>query len=193
MASNYPSSLPVKDAAGANLSSNPHSALHDDMYDDIVAIATELGTDPKGTSASVKARLDAVEIGAWTSWTPVVRQNASVVASTNNSSKYTRIGRTIHYNIDVTINATGYNGSPFDVSLPVEAALADGVYNGAGYFRDDSENPDIYYPMIPFAYTTTAIRFKDTSQIASSAPNLVGVGLGSGDTILFGGTYEAAS
>jgi len=60
MAASYPASLPVKDPAGANLSTNPHSALHDGMYDEIVAIATELGTNPKGTAASVKARFDAL-------------------------------------------------------------------------------------------------------------------------------------
>ena len=63
MAASYQASLPVKDPAGANLSTNPHSALHDGMYDEIVAIATELGTNPKGTAASVKARFDAVPRG----------------------------------------------------------------------------------------------------------------------------------
>jgi len=63
MAASYPASLPVKDPAGANLSTNPHSTLHDGMYDEIVAIATELGTTPKGTAASVKARLDALPRG----------------------------------------------------------------------------------------------------------------------------------
>ncbi len=63
MAASYPASLPVKDPAGTNLSTNPHSALHDGMYDEIVAIATELGTTPKGTAASVKARLDALPRG----------------------------------------------------------------------------------------------------------------------------------
>ena len=63
MPASYPASLPVKDPAGANLSTNPHSTLHDGMYDEIVAIATELSTNPKGTYASVKARLDAMPRG----------------------------------------------------------------------------------------------------------------------------------
>ncbi len=63
MPASYPTSLPVKNAAGANLSTDPHSALHDGKYDEIVAIATELGTSPKGTFASVKARLDANTLG----------------------------------------------------------------------------------------------------------------------------------
>jgi len=62
MAANYPSSLPVKEAAGANLSTNPHSSLHNNMYDEIVAIATELGTAPKGAAASVKSRLDNLDL-----------------------------------------------------------------------------------------------------------------------------------
>ena len=63
MAANYPSSLPVKDSAGSSLASNPHSSLHDGMYDEIVAIGTELGTNPKGTAATVKARLDDMPAG----------------------------------------------------------------------------------------------------------------------------------
>lgn len=63
MAANYPSALPVKDTAGANLASNPHSSLHNNTYDEIVALATELGTLPKGSAASVKARLDAMAWG----------------------------------------------------------------------------------------------------------------------------------
>lgn len=62
MAASYPASLPVTAAAGANLSTNPHSTLHNNMYDEIVAIATELGTSPKGTYASVKARLDDIPV-----------------------------------------------------------------------------------------------------------------------------------
>ena len=57
----YPGSLPVKEAAGANLSTNPHSQLHDDMYDEIVAIATQLGTSPAAPAATVKARILAAE------------------------------------------------------------------------------------------------------------------------------------
>ena len=82
MAASYPASLPVKDPAGANLSTNPHSTLHDDMYDEIVAIATELGTTPKGTYASVKARLDALPRGR-VAYASTVNAQAGIITVTD--------------------------------------------------------------------------------------------------------------
>jgi hypothetical protein len=58
----YPSNIPTTGDlpdAGANLSSNPHSSLHDDVRDEVIAIAGELGVEPSGTETTVRARLDA--------------------------------------------------------------------------------------------------------------------------------------
>jgi hypothetical protein len=58
----YPSNVPTTGDlpdAGANLSSNPHSSLHDDVRDEVIAIAGELGVEPSGTESTVRARLDA--------------------------------------------------------------------------------------------------------------------------------------
>jgi hypothetical protein len=57
----YPSNIPTTGDlpdAGANLSSNPHSSLHDDVRDEVIAIAGELGVEPSGTANTVRARLD---------------------------------------------------------------------------------------------------------------------------------------
>jgi hypothetical protein len=57
----YPSNIPTTGDlpdAGANLSSNPHSSLHDDVRDEVIAIAGELGVEPSGTASTVRARLD---------------------------------------------------------------------------------------------------------------------------------------
>lgn len=84
MAASYPTSLPVKNAAGANLSTDPHSTLHDGMYDEIVALATELGTLPKGTFATVKARLDDLsKLGAGCS---LFRSAFHSIANTTNTA-----------------------------------------------------------------------------------------------------------
>lgn len=113
---NYPSSLPVTEAAGANLSTNPHSALHDDMYDEIVAIATELGTVPKGTYASVKARLDALPRGvigyATASGTSQTGIGSGPTAITGLSVSFTAVaGRRYKatLNVSTSQNATGGN------------------------------------------------------------------------------------
>lgn len=65
MASNYPDSLDSFTNPSANDSLNsstvPHATQHANANDAIVAIESTLGTNPQGSSASVKARLDAVD------------------------------------------------------------------------------------------------------------------------------------
>lgn len=60
MSASYPASLKsfTNPVAGNNLNSPPHATQHADENDEIVAIQTELGIVPKGTYATVKARLD---------------------------------------------------------------------------------------------------------------------------------------
>lgn len=66
MATNYPGALDslTNPSAGDALTSPSHSAQHANANDAIEAIETELGTNPKGSAATVKARLDAIETGA---------------------------------------------------------------------------------------------------------------------------------
>ena len=65
MATNYPGSIDslTNPSPGAALTSPSHSAQHANANDAIEAIETELGTTPKGSAASVKARLDGIENG----------------------------------------------------------------------------------------------------------------------------------
>lgn len=70
MATGYPNSvdnttlLPTNSGVGETLADFPHDELHGNVNDAVRAIETELGTNPKGGSASVKARLDAMPIRA---------------------------------------------------------------------------------------------------------------------------------
>jgi len=63
MATNYPSSLDsfVNPASTDTLDSAtvPHASQHTDINDAVEAIEGELGTNPKGSFATVKARLAA--------------------------------------------------------------------------------------------------------------------------------------
>ena len=188
MAANYPSSLPVKDAAGANLSTNPHSALHDDMYDEIVAIGTELGTNPKGTAATVKARLDLIDVGAWTSHTPAIGvQGGTAAVSSTSYSKYTRVGRTVTWNFRFDTSGTGSAGTAVLLGLPVTAASAAGVV-GTGYI----ETGGTYYSGTWQGSTTTNANF-----YADRATGVFGVNpsvaLQPGDLFVGQLIYEAAA
>lgn len=67
----YPASLDNFAAASpTNLGDNDttgrtHSERHDDMEAAVEAVQAELGTDPAGASATVKARFDAIEANSW--------------------------------------------------------------------------------------------------------------------------------
>ena len=64
MASNYPGAYDVLSDPGTNLAGPPtHSAMHNQLNDAIEAIEHELGLDPRGAFATVRARLDKLALG----------------------------------------------------------------------------------------------------------------------------------
>ena len=74
MATNYPSSLDTFDTIASDkktsdtVGGRTHRDMHNDLADAVEAVQAELGTDPAGAYATVKARLDAlVSYGAKTS------------------------------------------------------------------------------------------------------------------------------
>ncbi len=71
MASNYPGSLDSFDTIASDkktsdaVGGRTHRQMHNDLGDAIEAVQTELGTDPAGASATVKARFEAIEASGW--------------------------------------------------------------------------------------------------------------------------------
>ena len=67
MASNYPGSLDSFDTIASDkktsdsVGGRTHRDMHNDLGDAIEAVQAELGTDPAGTFATVKARLAAYD------------------------------------------------------------------------------------------------------------------------------------
>lgn len=75
----YPNAIPtttdLPDAAGPNLSSQPHSThLHNKPRDETIAIAAELGVAPSGSYSTVASRLNA-------GWQPITSGAPAAVAS----------------------------------------------------------------------------------------------------------------
>lgn len=158
MAASYPSSLPVKTPAGSNLSTNPHSALHDGMYDEIVAIATELGTSPKSTFASVKARLDALN-PTLTSWTSSANFGGSATNVTVNYAKYyqqTALGR-VYGELEITMGGASASGS-FGFTLPIAvAARSAGGYVAIGRAALLDSGSNWYFGTVVATTSNTAV------------------------------------
>lgn len=66
MASNYPAALDsLSNPDGGDALSTGHAAQHGNVNDAVEAIEGELGTDPAGASATVKARFEAIEANSW--------------------------------------------------------------------------------------------------------------------------------
>lgn len=69
MATSYPGGLDAFTNPAAtdplNSATVPHATQHTDVNDAIEAIEAELGTDPSGASATVKARFEAIEAAGW--------------------------------------------------------------------------------------------------------------------------------
>ncbi len=66
MATNYPSGLDsLSNPAGSDALSTGHASQHTNANDAIEAIEGELGLNPRGGSATVKARIDAIEANSW--------------------------------------------------------------------------------------------------------------------------------
>jgi hypothetical protein len=101
MTTNYPASIDnfVNPAGTATLASPDHAGQHTDINDAVEAIETELGTLPKGSKASVKARLDDVD-------TAITARAVLASANTFTTSPQTINGATSAIGLIVKANAT---------------------------------------------------------------------------------------
>lgn len=66
MATSFPGGIDSFPAVSGTMDTAPtHSQRHTDLQDAVAAIETELGTSPAGASATVKARIEAIEANDW--------------------------------------------------------------------------------------------------------------------------------
>lgn len=146
MTTAYPTGLdttathPAAAGVGANLSTFPHSTIHGNSNDAIIAIETELGVAPSGAETTVKARLDRITptLGALTSWTPAVTQLGSVTV-TNTHSTYMRIGRLVFAQFLLAVTGSGTAANVITISLPVNSTGTGSTdVMGYGYLVDSS-------------------------------------------------------
>lgn len=143
----------------------------------------------EGRIRAAETTLALVQTGAWTSWTPALRQNGASVAATVNTARYTKIGRTVHGQFILTAAAVGSSGT-IDVSLPVTtiSAASGNISLGAGLFYVLSTAKR--YNVIAEELDTGRMYFIDDINNASLG---IGLALGIGDILRIHFTYEAAS
>lgn len=212
MASNYPAALdttatlPAAGSVGANLSTFPHSTLHGNADDAIIAIETELGLAPSDTFSTVKARLDAIAamlagigptgvVGALTAFTPSVVQGVTPTTTVNYAT-WNRVGRRVFVQACVTLTSSGTASSTIVVGLPVNAKAAmigDNSIVGRGMVNDGSAQ--VYVGHLVLASANTV---KIHSGAALTPPTFLGssimtAALVSGDIVTIDACYEAAA
>ena len=175
------------------LNAPPHDGQHADVNDAVEAVEAELGLDPRGTFATVRARLD--DLGVWGPWTPTltgITKGAGVVVA-----RFSRDGNTVDaffeltFAADTTIDITGPS-----ISTPVtlashytdnlnwlgEAYLIDtGADNFVGVVRGSANN---FQVMV----SNTAGTYIRQEEIGPTVPMTWAVG----DILTFGVRYEAA-
>lgn len=135
-----------------------------------------------------------VGYGGWTSYNPTVAQGGTMTWSATENA-WTRVGRTIHFKVNVTITGGISTGTTtIEIALPVTGAAAYDIV-GSGFIYDASTA--IYYPAIAMMKGTATSVWMLSTAVDSTQPTLgLGVftdGLDVNDTIRLAGTYEAAS
>lgn len=150
MTANYPGSLPVDNPAGSTLDADPHSVLHDSLYDEIVAIATELGTAASGTSDTVADRMALLDQNfTLASYAPTVTKGSAMAScsTTDRSGYYIVTGDVVWFWFKFTINEylgdTVLSGDTTDddvylsITVPV-TAVTDSVAGDIHVFKEDT-------------------------------------------------------
>lgn len=188
MPASYPAALPVRTTAGSTLAANPHSTLHNAMWDEIVAITTELGTNPSGSSSTIKDKLVSLEWPATSSSGFAVNQSTSNISKTVNFSKYYKIGRTIRWHFKYTMSASGSAGTAITLTAPETAANVNGM-SGVCVYRTGS----VTYHCAMVGSSTTAFKLINNASGSSAVGATPSVALASGHTLQGMVVYETAS
>jgi hypothetical protein len=145
MAASYPGSLPTLITAGTYLDSNPHDVLHDATYDEIVAIATELGTDPAGSATNVSTRLSNIELDSKTTWADASHVITQGVTITNNTAatltRYNELpsssgGKLVYVEFKMVGSSAGTAGSTMTIKMP--HTFITNSLNGWGIWYDQT-------------------------------------------------------
>jgi hypothetical protein len=131
--------------------------------------------------------------GGWTAWTPQVSQNGNKT-STNNSSRYVKIGNFVTAHCCVTITAAGTSGHAIGVDLPITNYTATGdIAVGAATFIRISGPRYQSAAILNSTYGTAGSRILFQQAGATTAMGVdTAFALASGDYLTFTVSYEAA-
>jgi hypothetical protein len=103
--------------------------------------------------------------GTWTTYSPVLKQGTTTVATTGGGYKrFTQIGNTVIVSCLLVADGTGTAGQNVQISLPTNAA-SPGEATGSGWFYDASSFND--YPWLAYIDTSNTFLLKPTNAIGA--------------------------
>lgn len=156
---------------------------------DVGGYQRTLSGDPSYSSHA--GIMPAVEVGAWTNWTPTVAQGASTnIAKTVNYARYRLIGSTCHFAFYLSLTAAGTAGSDITVSLPVTPAPATLYTVGAALYSDASDATPLYQGAL--GLNTSGKVSMVTNRSTGFFGTNPAVTVASGDFIMGSGTVEVS-
>jgi hypothetical protein len=182
---------------GANLSdAETHTTWHDEAMAEVIAVETELGTAPRGSQASVKARLDLYDQSTQ-AWASPIALGITIGNGTLTSSYY-RLGKVIRCRFDFIFGTTSALTGDTQFTLPV-AAVSARTIEGAGWAFDSSAVSR--FEVIPFNTSGTTLCLTRCAQVggtystfsgALSATVPFGAAWATGDELVVNFSYLAA-
>lgn len=186
-----PSELATNAVEEAKINANAVTAAK------IAANAVETAKINNGAVTNAKLNTAAGELGgAWASYTPVLTQSGGVTCTVDRAV-WTRIGKTIHFMVALSVTGTGTANNAVTVSLPATAATSLRSIPGGGYIGDVSATTN--FPGIAFLQTTTTVVLFNSFTTTSSLQYALGgtgsgftAALANGDVVQISGTYEEA-
>ncbi len=153
----------------------------------------ETDTNKFVARSSTGSWIDAIPLGAWQTWTPVITQGVAV-SSTVLTARYSKMGRRVDAHMRVNITSAGTVSQSVTSSLPVPAFAhgGSGIPVGSGWIYDASTSTmyEGSWGMLSAGLTVDMASDATAGNDWGVSP---AVALASGDIISFHLTYESAS
>lgn len=167
-------------------SARAHSSTEDWVHAPIASNATSF-------ASAANLQGDFVPMNGWQSWTPTWA-NFTIGAATV-TAKYVRVGRTIHFTVEVTFAAdTAVASGVSTFTLPVTAAnVSDGFPIGYGLYNDANGNDWFAQVWTRDTKTTGRLVYVSASAVPTDITATAPFTWTTSDQIMVSGTYEAAS